>query len=237
MIKRSQFLLFNGILIGFFGLLLYMTVKWPYVVTIDRYLIIGMLLSSILLLTKKRFFLKLTVAFGCVGVSYGTLNFILVLKQFDMSLFCFTVMSMLMATYCMDPLLEQALRWKFKVPKWDILLVDDDKTFRRVIAANFAKYGIEIRCAENGEEGLRLAREATPDLIILDVIMPGLKGREVCERLKEDSQTADVPVIFLTVQDSKDDVNAELAAGAVRHLSKPIQFKKLLQEVERILGV
>ena len=116
-----------------------------------------------------------------------------------------------------------------------ILLVDDDKSLLRLLQTNFRKEGYFVLTAENGEKGLALARQHHPDLILLDVILPGMKGRAVCAQLKEDAKTRDIPVIFLTAKDSPDDVQAELALGAVTHMTKPIDYRKLSAEVKKLL--
>ena len=72
--------------------------------------------------------------------------------------------------------------------------------------------------------------------ILLDVILPGIKGREVCRKLKEDETTKDIPVIFLTAKDSPDDVKAEKEVGGEEHLTKPVTSKVLVSAVNKILN-
>ena len=117
-----------------------------------------------------------------------------------------------------------------------ILIVDDDKGLLKVIRAGLMFNGYDAYTAATGEKGLQLAKKKKPNLIILDVILPGIKGREVCARLKEDSETKDIPVIFLTAKDSPDDVKAELEVGAISHLTKPINTQQLIAEIRKILG-
>ncbi len=95
----------------------------------------------------------------------------------------------------------------------------------------------QVFTAETGEAGLEIATKRRPDLIILDVILPKMKGREVCAKLKEDSKTKDIPIIFLTAKESTDDIKAELEAGAVAHITKPLTNHQLLLEVRKILHV
>ena len=83
---------------------------------------------------------------------------------------------------------------------------------------------------------MQIARVQKPDLIILDVILPGIKGREVCAILTEDEETREIPIVFLTAKDSPDDIDAEMAAGATSHLAKPVDAKALLSEIKRIIG-
>ncbi len=96
--------------------------------------------------------------------------------------------------------------------------------------------GYKIATAETGEIGLVLAKEKRPDLIILDVLLPGIKGREVCNKLKEDDQTKNIPVVFLTAKASPEDIKAELKAGALAHLTKPVDMQKLSAVINRILS-
>jgi len=122
-----------------------------------------------------------------------------------------------------------------RVRRGSILLVDDDKTLLTLLKANFTKEGFLVFLAETGEKGLALAKRYHPDLILLDVILPGVKGRTVCSLLQEDPRTKGIPVIFLTAKDSPDDVQAEMAAGAIAHITKPVNFRNLLDEVNKIL--
>ena len=113
-----------------------------------------------------------------------------------------------------------------------ILAIDDDLSQRTLIARTLEKSGYKVSTAENGEIGLELARGETPDLILLDVIMPGIHGNEVCKRLKADSRTKDIPVLFLTSLDTPKDVIEQYALGAEVHLTKPINPKELIRQIE-----
>lgn len=118
-----------------------------------------------------------------------------------------------------------------------ILIVDDDPGVHFIIAPILAKEGFNVTSARNGEQGLQLALSTRPDLVILDVIMPGsIKGRELCAKIKAYDVLKDTPVIFLTAKDSEDDIKAELDAGAVTHLTKPIDSTQLLTVIKNILG-
>ena len=120
---------------------------------------------------------------------------------------------------------------------YKILIIDDDKTLQTMLKAVLVSNGFDVVSTFSGEEGLALAKSEKPDFIILDVIMPGIKGREVCRRLKEDAQTRDIPVMFLTSKDSEDDVEAELKAGAVGHVTKPVNSMSLVRKIKQTLGV
>lgn len=116
-----------------------------------------------------------------------------------------------------------------------ILLIDDDKGLLQLLSQRLSRQGYITLMAETGERGLALASAQCPDLILLDVILPGIKGREVCARLKEDPLTQDIPVIFLTIKDTPDDIAAEIAAGAVAHITKPVDFRRLMAEIQKYI--
>lgn len=120
---------------------------------------------------------------------------------------------------------------------YKILIIDDDKALQTMLKAVLGSNGFDVIATFSGEEGLVLAGSEKPDMIILDVIMPGIKGREVCRRLKADPATQAIPVLFLTSKDSEDDVAAELEAGAVGHVTKPVNSMSLVRKIKQILGV
>jgi DNA-binding response OmpR family regulator len=113
-----------------------------------------------------------------------------------------------------------------------ILVIDDAADVRLILRRGLSKRGFEVTLAESGEEGIARAEEGHVDLILLDVLMPGLDGFEVCKRLKADGRTADIPVIFLTGHDSADMVVKGLEVGANDYVSKPIVLNTLLARVE-----
>jgi CheY-like chemotaxis protein len=117
-----------------------------------------------------------------------------------------------------------------------ILLVDDDAGAHLVIVPILSKAGYTVISAKDGEHALQLIFKERPDLIILDVIMPGIKGRDLCKKIKTYDVLKDIPVFFLTFKNSEDDVKAELEAGAIAHLTKPVNPTDLLQTVEGIIG-
>jgi len=117
-----------------------------------------------------------------------------------------------------------------------ILLVDDDPGVHLIIVPILSKAGYTIISAKNGEQALQLALDQRPDLIILDVIMPGIKGRDLCKKIKAYEVLKNIAVIFLTAKDSEDDIKAELEAGAITHLTKPINPVDLLKTIGGIIG-
>ena len=88
-------------------------------------------------------------------------------------------------------------------PDRTILVVDDEPVNIQVLSRKLKLEGLGVLTARNGQEGLELARSGSPDLILLDIMMPGMDGFEVCQRLREDERTKSIPVIFVTAQNSK----------------------------------
>src|SRR5262249_34080481 len=111
-----------------------------------------------------------------------------------------------------------------------VLVIDDDPAVRDLMQRFLGKEGYRAVPAANGEEGLRLAREMTPDAITLDVMMPGMDGWAVLTALKSDPALADIPVIMLTIVDDR---NLGYALGATDFLTKPIDRERLLSVLER----
>ena len=112
-----------------------------------------------------------------------------------------------------------------------ILLVDDTKDIVFVVSRRLKSWGYEPLTADSGEEALRVAQEHIPDLILLDIMMPKMKGRDVCARLKADARTAHIPVIFLTALSLPDHIKAGLDAGAVDYIVKPFEPEELRERI------
>jgi signal transduction histidine kinase/DNA-binding response OmpR family regulator len=105
-----------------------------------------------------------------------------------------------------------------------ILVIDDDPTVRELLPRWLASTGLQVETASNGEDGLRRAREVHPDLITLDVMMPGISGWEVLTTLKASPDLADIPVIMLTIADDR---NTGFLLGASDYMTKPIDSERL----------
>jgi len=118
-----------------------------------------------------------------------------------------------------------------------ILVVDDEPFNLELMEAMLSALGYEVYLAGGGEEGLALAHEKKPDLIILDLMMPGISGFEVCARVKMDPQTGGIPVLFVTSLSQLADKERAMAAGGDDFLSKPFQQAELLARVEALLKV
>jgi DNA-binding response OmpR family regulator len=116
-----------------------------------------------------------------------------------------------------------------------VLIVDDDPVILRLLQVNFRLEGYEVEIAQRGEEALRIASELSPDVIVLDVMMPGVDGWEVCQRLKEDPALTSVPVIFLSARAQDEDRERGYALGVVEYVTKPFDPSHLVQIVRRTL--
>ncbi|HLW17093.1 MAG TPA: response regulator [Actinomycetota bacterium] len=117
-----------------------------------------------------------------------------------------------------------------------VLVVDDDRVIQQLLEVNLELEGYEVKRAGNGDEALKLVRSFKPDIVLLDVMMPKLDGREVCRRIKGDPATADIPVVFLSARAQDMDVNSGLELGASAYITKPFDPVDLLSTVERVLA-
>jgi CheY-like chemotaxis protein len=109
-----------------------------------------------------------------------------------------------------------------------ILLVDDNTTNLQVLHEILGGRGYRLLVAKNGEAALSIVHKAKPSLILLDIMMPGMDGYEVCRRLKADPETQDIPVIFLSALDDTKDKVKGLDLGAVDYVSKPFQAEEVI---------
>lgn len=108
----------------------------------------------------------------------------------------------------------------------DILIVDDIVDNLRVLSNTLTEQGYRVRCAKNGRTALKGAKNILPKLILLDINMPDMNGYEVCQQLKADPQTKDIPVIFLSALDDILDKVKAFEIGGVDYITKPFQSKK-----------
>ncbi|WP_119067633.1 response regulator [Aggregatilinea lenta] len=116
-----------------------------------------------------------------------------------------------------------------------ILLVDDDLNLLQMVRLMLQRLGHDVVTSREGEEGLRLAAEIQPDLAIIDIMMPGLSGYDVVNRLRFDPKTAHVPIIILTARSQPMDKHKALRAGANAFISKPVTAQELADRVEAVL--
>jgi two-component system alkaline phosphatase synthesis response regulator PhoP/two-component system response regulator VicR len=117
-----------------------------------------------------------------------------------------------------------------------ILAVDDEKHIVRLVQINLQKEGYEVLTASNGREALDKMAEETPDLVVMDVMMPEMDGFEALQSMKANSATANIPVIMLTAKAQDADVFRGWQSGADLYLTKPFNPGELITFVKRILG-
>ena len=119
----------------------------------------------------------------------------------------------------------------------EILIVDDNPNNLKVLLQVLEAAGHGVLVATNGENALKIAGQALPDLVLLDVMMPGMDGYEVCRRLKQDATTQPIPVIFITANNQTEAVVAGFAAGGVDYIPKPFRREEVLARVQAHLSL
>ena len=119
--------------------------------------------------------------------------------------------------------------------KQTILIVDDEQDLLDMIEYNLRQQDYDVLTADNGQLGIQIAKENKPNLVLLDVMMPGMDGIEVCDRMKEDTDLRQIPIIFLTARgDEKTEIEG-LNKGADDYITKPISTSKLLSRIKAVL--
>jgi DNA-binding response OmpR family regulator len=119
--------------------------------------------------------------------------------------------------------------------KRKVLVVDDEKDLVDLITYNLTRSGFDVVCAHNGNDALELAGRDIPDLIILDLMLPGMEGTEVARRLKGEPKTAAIPIIMLTAKGEETDIVVGLTLGADDYVTKPFSMKILLARMNSVL--
>ncbi|WFL79081.1 phosphate regulon transcriptional regulator PhoB [Altererythrobacter arenosus] len=121
------------------------------------------------------------------------------------------------------------------MPTARLLLVEDDPALSELLEFRFQKEGYDVRVTPDGDEAMVMAREQRPDLVILDWMIEGTSGIEVCRRLRRDKDTAHVPIIMLTAREAEDDRIRGLETGADDYLTKPFSPRELLARVAAVM--
>jgi two-component system alkaline phosphatase synthesis response regulator PhoP len=121
------------------------------------------------------------------------------------------------------------------MPASRITLIEDEEDIRHLVLYNLQKDGYKAYGFESGEEGLAEIRKKHPDLVLLDLMLPGIDGMEVCRRLKQDPETRDIPVIIISAKGDESDIVAGLELGADDYLAKPFSPKILLARIRTVL--
>jgi len=116
-----------------------------------------------------------------------------------------------------------------------VLVVDDEKDIVDLLAYNLEKEGFSVVRAHDGERALELVKSQRPDLLVLDLMLPGMSGVEVCRRLRSDARSADLPIIMLTAKSEEIDRVLGLEMGADDYITKPFSVRELIARVRAVL--
>lgn len=119
----------------------------------------------------------------------------------------------------------------------NIFVAEDDDVQRKLIVRRLAAEGHQVSITENGELALEEIKKEKPDLVILDIMMPGMDGWEVCQKLKSQEETKKLPVIILTARKGTATKEISQSVGANSYLEKPWEVSKLISEVNKLLGL
>jgi two-component system alkaline phosphatase synthesis response regulator PhoP len=119
--------------------------------------------------------------------------------------------------------------------KEKILIVEDEKDIIKMIEYNLKKEGFKVIAARDGEDALDLVLRQCPDLILLDLMLPGIDGLEVCKTLKKDPKTASIPIIMLTAKSQESDKVVGLELGADDYVAKPFSPRELIARIKAVL--
>lgn len=121
------------------------------------------------------------------------------------------------------------------MPAESILVIEDEDNIQELIRYNLAREGYQVLCASSGEKGLQTARAENPDLILLDLMLPGLDGLDVCRELKREALTRGISIIMVTARGEESDVVTGLELGADDYVIKPFSPRVLLSRVKAVL--
>jgi len=135
----------------------------------------------------------------------------------------------------MDKPLENSKPGARKLPV--ILAVDDDPAVLRIIESLLSRHDFVVKTAASGEDALRMLREVTAAVLILDVMMNGISGYDLCHVVKRDKRLQEIPVIFLTSRGTPQDYKTGHDLGAVIYMAKPLKVEKLLNVVQMLIPV
>lgn len=116
-----------------------------------------------------------------------------------------------------------------------VLIVDDSPTETHVLRNMLEKHGYEISVAENGGQGISMAKSESPDVILMDIVMPGVNGFQATRKLSKDAATATIPIIIISTKDQDTDRIWGMRQGAKDYLTKPVTEQDLLQKIKGVL--
>ena len=119
--------------------------------------------------------------------------------------------------------------------KQSVLVVEDEEDIRELVSYNLLKEGYQVAGVASGEDALAAVESKPPDLILLDIMLPGLDGLKVCRKLKENPEFESIPIVMLTAKGEEADIVAGLNMGADDYVTKPFSPKVLLARVQAVL--
>jgi two-component system alkaline phosphatase synthesis response regulator PhoP len=122
-----------------------------------------------------------------------------------------------------------------EMSKKSILVVEDEEDIQQLVSYNLVRAGFDVDCADSGEEAMQRLRDKQPDLILLDLMLPGVDGSEVCRSLRLDEQTREIPISMLTAKGEDDDVMSGLDLGADDYVTKPFSPGILVSRIKAVL--
>ena len=117
-----------------------------------------------------------------------------------------------------------------------VLIVDDEPMARTLLRLMLVRAGLNVSEAEDGFDALEKVQRSQPDIILLDVMMPGMDGFSVCEELRQREETSSLPIIMLSAKTDIDSINKGLRVGATKYLTKPISPDELTRHVNDVLN-
>lgn len=117
-----------------------------------------------------------------------------------------------------------------------VMIVDDSPTEVHVLQTMLTKNGHEVIVATSGEEGVEMAKTEMPDLVLMDVVMPGMNGFQATRQLSKNTETSSIPVIMVTTKDQETDKVWAMRQGAKDYIVKPVQEKALIERVNMVLS-
>ncbi len=117
-----------------------------------------------------------------------------------------------------------------------VLIVDDSPTETHVLRGMLEKHGYEVSVADSGEDGINLAHSVAPDLILMDIVMPGVNGFQATRKLSKDPATASIPIVIISTKDQDTDRIWGMRQGARDYLTKPVTESDLIAKVKEALG-
>ncbi len=119
--------------------------------------------------------------------------------------------------------------------KENVLVIEDDEDIQELVSYNLTKEGYQTTCVGTGEEGLKTVKSKLPNLVVLDLMLPGIDGLEICKLIKADPKTQHIPIVMLTAKGEESDVVTGLELGAEDYITKPFSPKVLVARIRTIL--